>query len=615
MNYLQRPSIPTEIMKQPLRKNEQKKIAQWLALPADKRRQQPHMPPRLEQIPEAMAALHKVFHGKCAYCESSLSLKDARLAFFRPIEEYLWLLWDWTNLYIACRVCRDLKGSKFPIGRENRALPGTYGAARLRFIETPLLLDPCLDNPSFHLEFREDGTIEAKTNRGELTITTLELNRRSLCQARQVDIQSIQQVIDKGFDSNIVEELNHLCQDDQPFVGMRRQLLQRWFQIKRSSPDTPAEVKAALNEPLWQEFIKQLDMWHQLPSLAAELLEAYVHVLTYPDARSSQTQAERLAELDGVNRVPQSVWGGLEELSQEAGVDMKAIQSSTLLDSVRHIISVAQNNKRLDDVIEWLDNRCLPGVKPIQNRWALLIGINDYDEPAFASLNYCINDVVALEKLLENLGYTVIILHDDMAQKHLKPTRNNILAALTRICQIAEENDLIFVHFAGHGTQVNGEPVLVVSDAREPVLESTGILITELEEQMRSAIVRRLILTLDACHVGVEIGRSRSDYDLFIRNVYELAEGFALIAGSTAQQVACEWHEKEHGVFSYYLLKGISGAAKNEDNLVTVSQLKDFILDKLRRWNLQQGNILQEPTARIEGIGDMILGDYRDIPC
>jgi hypothetical protein len=91
-----------------------------------------------------------------------------------------------------------------------------------------------------------------------------------------------------------------------------------------------------------------------------------------------------------------------------------------------------------------------------------------------------------------------------------------------------------------------------------------------------------------------------------------MAEGFAFIAASTAQQVAQEWAEKEHGVFSYYLLEGLSGKAdRTGKHLVTVDDLKTHVLDGLRRWNVEHGGLLQEPTARTEGMGDIILADYR----
>jgi hypothetical protein len=40
---------------------------------------------------------------------------------------------------------------------------------------------------------------------------------------------------------------------------------------------------------------------------------------------------------------------------------------------------------------------------------------------------------------------------------------------------------------------------------------------------------------------------------------------------------------------------------------VTMDDLKNHVLHGLRRWNIEHGGLLQEPTARTEGLGDMIL--------
>jgi uncharacterized caspase-like protein len=115
------------------------------------------------------------------------------------------------------------------------------------------------------------------------------------------------------------------------------------------------------------------------------------------------------------------------------------------------------------------------------------------------------------------------------------------------------------------------------------------------------------VLTLDTCHSGVEIGRDLADPE-FMRNAYELAEGFALLAASSAQQVAQDWEDKAHGAFTYYLLEGLSGLADRQGKgFVTVDDIKTYVLDNLRRWNVAHGHLLQEPTARTEGLGDMIL--------
>jgi hypothetical protein len=251
----------------------------------------------------------------------------------------------------------------------------------------------------------------------------------------------------------------------------------------------------------------------------------------------------------------------------------------------------------------------LPG--PIQDRWALLVGVNRYVDPTFPPLKFCVNDVLALEATLKDLGYTVVTLYDNAAQEHLRPTRDNVEAELTRLCQVAGPDDLLLVHFACHGKLVDGKPVLITRETRAPTLARRALPLAEVERMMRDSEARRLVLTLDACHTGVEVGRDLADPE-FIRNAYELAEGFALIAASTAQQIAQEWDEKEHGVFTYYLLEGLSGQADHDDkDFVTVGDLSLHVLNGLKHWNVEHAGLLQEPTARAEGLGDIIVADYR----
>ena len=46
----------------------------------------------------------------------------------------------------------------------------------------------------------------------------------------------------------------------------------------------------------------------------------------------------------------------------------------------------------------------------MKKRWAFLVGVNRYTDPNFGSLKFCVNDVVALEQILTQLGYTVVCL-------------------------------------------------------------------------------------------------------------------------------------------------------------------------------------------------------------
>jgi hypothetical protein len=352
--------------------------------------------------------------------------------------------------------------------------------------------------------------------------------------------------------------------------------------------------------------------------------------LERPPAPVDLTPSPEATQLHHILRTRLNL-GEFRTLCFDIGVRYDSLGGETLDGRARELVLLLQRRGALEQLNDWFqENRpdvvipsgpargaasylapSAPPPGPIRHRWALLVGVDRYLDPAFPPLRFCVNDVLALERVLERLGYTVVALHDDAPEERLVPTRDNVEAELARLCRVAGPHDLLLVHFACHGKLVDGRPVLVTREIRAPTLAKKALPLAEVERQMRASAARRLVLTLDACHTGVEIGRDLADPE-FIRNAYELAEGFALIAASTAQQVAQEWEEKEHGVFTYYLLEGLSGQAdRGGKEFVTVDDLKTHVLDGLRRWNVEHGGLLQEPTARTEGLGDIILADYR----
>lgn len=241
----------------------------------------------------------------------------------------------------------------------------------------------------------------------------------------------------------------------------------------------------------------------------------------------------------------------------------------------------------------------------VGQKYAFLVGINHYKD-GLRNLNFCINDVVQLNETLTNLGYQVITLHDDVEAENLSPVRANIETELEILSQDLQPEDTLYVHFSCHGTIVNGESVLIVGDTRATTIGNTGLPINRVISCMKSSRARKLVLSLDVCHAGIEMGRALIDQE-FIRNVYDMAEGFYLLAASTAQQQAYELPELQHGLFSYYLIQGFNGEADYDfDGRISVTDLKNYVLDRIRRWNGQDFR-RQEPTFRSEGIGEITL--------
>jgi hypothetical protein len=143
-------------------------------------------------------ALHRLFRGRCAFCEAMDRTRPHR---FRPAAEalpfqqsehghlyYLWLADAWENLYPICEFCRPKEPHYFPVRGPRATLPslddinhyveeglGLWRAYPIR--EQSLLLDPCESNDFYRsLRAQWDGVLTALSSRGQETINTFNLN-------------------------------------------------------------------------------------------------------------------------------------------------------------------------------------------------------------------------------------------------------------------------------------------------------------------------------------------------------------------------------------------------------------------------------------------------------
>ena len=131
------------------------------------------------------AQLYHEFAGKCAYCESRLyTHSSGDIDEFRPKSRFgIAAMLDWDNLMLACAVCNRNKGDRFPVMSRRNTGALTYGQSLAR--EKPMLLNPCRDQPDDHLRFTLEGLVHGLTERGQVTIATLDLNRLQLVEARR----------------------------------------------------------------------------------------------------------------------------------------------------------------------------------------------------------------------------------------------------------------------------------------------------------------------------------------------------------------------------------------------------------------------------------------------
>ena len=222
-----------------------------------------------------------------------------------------------------------------------------------------------------------------------------------------------------------------------------------------------------------------------------------------------------------------------------------------------------------------------------ENSWALVIGINDYRNPDVPDLEYAVEDARAVKQALIALGFpeqNIITLYNSEA------TREEILEKIQWLINSTSENDRVVIYFAGHGVDVghgrSAVGYLIPYDGDPNRLYATGISMVHLRDAANLMKARHVLYIVDACFSGL-IGTARSlpeskwDWK-HISNIWQ-KPAVQIITAGTEQERVYEGLKWQHSVFTYYLLRGLSGEAdKNKDNIILISELYLYIESQVR---------------------------------
>jgi tetratricopeptide (TPR) repeat protein len=250
-------------------------------------------------------------------------------------------------------------------------------------------------------------------------------------------------------------------------------------------------------------------------------------------------------------------------------------------------------------------------------RWALVIGVDKYQDPQISPLKGSDNDArLIADALVRYAGFPkdqVILLSTDQPLERL-PTRVNILRRLSNLSTAVPKDGLLLISFAGHGMERGGQAFLLPSDAQISdqisFLEETALSMTRMKERIKETGVGQVLLLLDACRNDPG---GRADAPNPLTNTYTNAfnfdvrnrevQAFATVYATGIGQRAYEYTEKKQGYFSWALVEGLKGAAANEKGEVTLAQLVKFVQDAVpKRITIDLGSTKQQkPFAVIEG--------------
>ncbi len=89
--------------------------------------------------------------------------------------------------------------------------------------------------------------------------------------------------------------------------------------------------------------------------------------------------------------------------------------------------------------------------------------------------------------------------------------------------------------------------------------------------------------------------------------------GVTILSACTVNEVAYEPDDLNHGAFSYFLARGLEGAAADANGAVTCDGLYRYVHHEVSTWASGRG-LVQTPWRLSEGVGDAVLVGRSPVP-
>lgn len=220
-------------------------------------------------------------------------------------------------------------------------------------------------------------------------------------------------------------------------------------------------------------------------------------------------------------------------------------------------------------------------------RYAVLVGVKEYDRNQLRSLPYPENDVTELAEVLKTSGFRRVELltqTEGAKRSRALPLAKTIRETLLGVLEDRSQSDLVVVAFAGHGVQFRGEkehyfcPMDAVLTDR-----STLISLSNVYKQLEQSKAGTKLLIVDACRNDPLAGNARDGGDAKLESLTrpQLPDppgGVAAFFSCSAGQRAFEDESLKHGVFFHHVILGLKGEARlKKRNEVTWDSLVAYV--------------------------------------
>ena len=240
-----------------------------------------------------------------------------------------------------------------------------------------------------------------------------------------------------------------------------------------------------------------------------------------------------------------------------------------------------------------------PPEKRAGRLFAVVIGISHYAKSngQFNDLRYADRDAQAMLDFLKSPAGGGLAEEDTLVLLNDAATTESIRHALFSFLTKPQEQDTVVIYIAGHGAPDPADPrnlYLITADTKPDDMGGTAFPMWEMQNVFDRILKAKRVLTFaDTCHSygfsGLRAGPGQKHANNLINQYLQRYASKGQRAVITASDISessfedAKWGDG-HGVFTYFLLRGLQGEAdRNHDGVVTAGELFAYLQQSVRQ--------------------------------
>jgi hypothetical protein len=169
----------------------------------------------------------------------------------------------------------------------------------------------------------------------------------------------------------------------------------------------------------------------------------------------------------------------------------------------------------------------------------------------------------------------------------------------------------VYVYYSGHGYPAESGTGLYLLPQRadREFIARTSIQLQEINADLQAAKPKSVTIFMDACYSGQArngetlVASARPIVPKVDKKLFP--DNFTVITASQADQWSSSSPELKHGIFSYYLMKGMEGEADaNKDGRITLGEMQAYLVENVGR---QAGMMSRKQEPQLIGDARRVL--------